>query len=240
VLILFLVWQIVRYVSKYHRSMQFRIDSANQQLHKEFQVMESERTRIAKDLHDDLGPLLSAVAMRMNCIQPSRDADYQHVHTMRQYLSDAIERLGIISYNLSPLAIERKGLQAALQEFFYYYRGSTEVEIEFVYEVKTALPPNDNLQIYRIIQEIVHNGMKHSQASQIQVCLLETEGMLTLLYGDNGIGFDPDKAMKSGGRGIGNVKSRIEMLGGKMTLDAAAGRGVEYTFQLPLWYANRC
>jgi signal transduction histidine kinase len=89
VLILFLLWQIVRYVSKYHRSMQFRIDSANQQLHKEFQVMESERTRIAKDLHDDLGPLLSAVAMCMNCIQPSRDADHQHVYTMRQYLSDA-------------------------------------------------------------------------------------------------------------------------------------------------------
>jgi hypothetical protein len=126
VLILFLVWQIVRYVSKYYRSMQLRIDSANQQLHKEFQVMESERTRIAKDLHDDLGPLLSAVSMRMNCIQPSRDDDHQHVHPMRQYLSDAIERPGIISYNLSPIAIEHKSLQAALQELFYYYWGSTE------------------------------------------------------------------------------------------------------------------
>jgi signal transduction histidine kinase len=85
-----------------------------------------------------------------------------------------------------------------------------------------------------MVPGVVHNGLRHSKASRIQVCLFDKNGKLHLLYSDNGVGFKADKHGYSNGLGLNSLKNRTEILAGKMKLQARPGKGVEYYFQFPL------
>lgn len=211
-----------------------RMNNMRTQVRREFELLETERSRIANDLHDDLGSLLSAVSVRINCLEATGEKDQQNLTIIRQYLDQVIERVGNISHNLIPQTLIRKGLDPALKDFFNQYQGITSTDLDYVYEVKSMIPHHKSLHLFRIVQEMVNNGLRHSKANLIQVCLFDKEQKLHLLYTDNGVGFDADGDRDSKGLGLSSLKNRTEILAGKMKMDARPGKGVEYYFEFPL------
>ncbi|MCW3074635.1 MAG: hypothetical protein JWP69_1704 [Flaviaesturariibacter sp.] len=199
----------------------------------EIALLESERTRIANDLHDELGPLLSVTR-----IQISKAAD--QLATPAYYLEKAeaniltvIERLGGIARNLTPKLLVTKGLEAALQDFIDQYRHISSIRFRLCYEVNQHLSGDQSLLIYRLVQETVHNAVKHSGAHQIQLHLKEYDKQLYISCKDDGNGFASLPASENG-MGLTSLHNRAEIAGGHLQCTTAAGSGTEYFFQIPL------
>jgi len=139
-----------------------------------------------------------------------------------------------ISFDLMPTSLIRKGLPAALNEFIEYCNKSNELGIRFQYE-EVKLSEQQAINLYRIIQEIIHNTIKHAKASEILIELRRDKGAIVLATRDNGIGFNYDNRSKeSTGQGLRNLLSRTEIIGGKMFFESGKGKGTTYIFEIPI------
>ena len=229
-----LMWGALRHsVMLLYKRIDDRLDNMRTEVSRDLELLENERKRIANDLHDDVGTLLSAISIRINCLDIQKEKDQQHLELVHQYIDQAMQRIRNISHNLTPQTLIREGLDPALREFLNQYKDVTNTSIEYVYEVKTVIPPHKSLQLYRMIQELVHNGLRHSKATRIQLCLFEKARKIHLLYSDDGVGFMLDKVSDKKGLGLSSLKNRTEILAGKMKLRASPGKGVEYYFTFP-------
>jgi signal transduction histidine kinase len=125
-------------------------------------------------------------------------------------------------------------LNTALTDFFEQYSEVTKIKFEYRYNVKTMIETNMALQIYRMVQEMVHNAVKHSWATEVDVILHEQKKKLYIQCKDNGVGMIIEESKKDKGLGIGSLKARAEMLGGKMFFTSKLKSGTEYFFEIPL------
>ena len=152
-------------------------------------------------------------------------------------LDESLREVRALSHQLVPNALLRRGLVAAVREFVDKLAGAGTLRIELeTLGLDQRLPlPVENV-VYRSIQEIVANVIKHARASQVTVQLLGQPTELTVLIEDNGIGFDLPEAMARPDAGIGlrNLYSREEYLGGRLDIDARPGRGTIVTLEVPL------
>jgi signal transduction histidine kinase len=195
-------------------------------------LLEQERNRMARDMHDDLGQLLSAVHMFVSNSAGFGPEDERRLQKAADLLKEATQRLGRISKNLRPAILEEKGLAEALQQLFHDYEYSTNFRFRFEYNVQRLLNGQFALHVYRMVQELLHNAVKHSEGSQVTVVLYEQKGYLYLFYRDDGKGM-PCTAQKTGA-GRGNLQSRTLLLNGKMRMSSHSGKGTDYFFTLPI------
>lgn len=230
-ILILLIWGTYRYI---RGTFRIRAELLHSQLKRELEVIEAERGRIANDLHDDLGSLLAVVSARMASLTVNSDQDKENLEKMKTYLHHAIERVGKISFNLTPQTLIRGGLDEALKEFFYHYQELHTTQLEYVYTVNGTIPHAKALHLYRIVQELVHNGLKHARASLLRVHLIENDGVIQLLYKDDGVGFSDRAAEEFRGLGLNSLRNRTTILHGKMTFSTKRGCGVEYRFEIPL------
>lgn len=226
-----LIWSIYWYARKLLRTQR---TTMRQQLQHTVEIQENERNRFANYLHDDLASLLIGVSLRMNCLEPKTERESENLTVMRSYLTDAIQRVGNIAFNLTPLSLGDRGLFFALKRFLNQCESTSSIEFEFTYEITSIVPENKALHLYRIIQELVHNGLKHSNATRIELGLYEKKGVIHMIYFDNGIGFSPERQKESKGLGLNSLKGRTEILDGNMILTTKPGKGVEYYFEIKL------
>lgn len=212
----------------------------SQRLHKtsllaEIGTLESERARIASDLHDELGPILLSVKYNMNSLDIHSEDDICTLEKTNKTIDASIARIREISNNLMPSVLLRKGLVVALEESIENLKKMNPLIITFHYESMPSLSNEKQINIYRIVQEIINNTQKHSKATDLLITLDTTNQKLTLSTADNGIGFDYRAALKEGkGIGLRNLLSRTEILHGDMFLDSIVGNGTRYTFEIPL------
>lgn len=201
----------------------------------EITTLEKERSRMASDLHDEIGPILSAVKLRINSLDINEE-DQEEVDKTNTQLDNLIKRMREISFDLMPVSLTRKGFAAALKEFIDYVGKSSSIKIDFRYsDVKITRAQSINL--YRIIQEIIHNTIKHAQATELDVELKTGNNMIILSTRDNGKGFDYDVTSKqASGLGLQNLLRRTEMLNGKMYFESKKGKGTIYSFEIPIAY----
>jgi signal transduction histidine kinase len=197
-------------------------------------VQENERKRIAADLHDSLGPLLSAVKLNINSIdiQPH---DKAVLDKAGRSLDEIIGSLRQISYDLLPNTLERKGLADAVQDFIGHinYKQKTNIQLYVVKEIR--VPKEKEIHVFRMLQEIVHNTIKHAGAKNLQIGLSEESGHLLVLTKDDGKGFDVEKVKKgTSGLGLKSLESRCEVLNGILTMESKAGQGTDYFIKIPL------
>jgi signal transduction histidine kinase len=134
----------------------------------EINTLEKERKRIATDLHDELGPILSAVSIQINHLQLEKEEDKKIIMFANKHIDDILAKTREISYNLLPNTLVRKGLVKAVQEYISKLRETHELGITFVGS-DIELPIETSVNIYRIIQEIIHNTIKHAEAVQLVV-----------------------------------------------------------------------
>ena len=200
----------------------------------EIATLEKERARISADLHDDLGPMLSAIKFKMSGLEVGTE-DAETLTEAEHYIDDVIKKLRMISNDLLPGTLLRKGLAFATEEFIHNVRNTNNMAISFSYGNIPPLRTELCVNLYRIIQEIIHNAIKHSGASKMTVRLDATDHLMQLVCSDNGKGFDHNKANKEKtGLGLRNVWSRTELLQGDLYLESAPGEGTTYTIELPL------
>ena len=200
----------------------------------EITTLERERARIASDLHDDLGPLLSAVKLKINSFELTDEDDKLQMDLTNEHIDDILKRIRDISFDLMPNALIRKGLVTALREFLDYL--NNEGSIKFVFESSDKIQVSEQkaVNIYRIVQEAVHNAIKHSGASEFCLKIESVNKNLLISIRDNGKGFDHDKESETNvGFGLRGLVSRTEVIGGKMYLESVPGKGTTYSFEIP-------
>ena len=198
---------------------------------------ENERTRIAKDLHDDIGALLSTSKLYVGqLLDKIVDKDKQMLAQKIEYLhEDMIQSVRNIAQNLRPAVLESMGLMTAIKSLTKQINESQWIKVEFDHENELQLTKERQLQVYRIIQELISNTLKHAHANTITIALFDRNASVHLVYKDDGIGFDPlQKAKKMGFKGLGllNIESRLALLNGTITYHNTKS-GMEITLSLP-------
>lgn len=219
--IIFFVTSIIKTQKKY-----FQI-RRNQML-TEIRMLEDERNRIARDLHDELGPILSITRKQVNRLQTDQTALKQQVN---ENLDNVIAGLREISRNLMPERLVKKGLRFMIQEFIGQYHENTNIMFDFSYHVSSRLPDRYMIHMYRIVQELVQNTSKHSNARRIHVHFKELKNRLYIEYKDDGGG--KEITTDSGGLGLKNLQNRTLLLGGTIEMDYTT-EGISYFFRIPI------
>jgi two-component system, NarL family, sensor kinase len=212
-----------------HISLQRRFfaDEVNQ--------IEKEKIRIAHDLHDEVGPLLSLSKSHIHQLNPTDDKEALHVAKASEHLDKVMERMGQIAINITPRSLFKKGLHFSIEQFLNELADAYALKIAFLYDVSSLIDQNSRLHIYRIVQEIAHNTVKHSGGTELRVQIKEYKQILYLFCRDNGKGFSPANINDQEGHGRGSIRNRCEILQGKMKFHSDAG-GTEYFFEIPLNY----
>lgn len=197
----------------------------------EIKLLDTDRSRVSRDIHDDAGTIISLVQVHLHEVA---EEERMHLEKAQELLDELTKRLRRIAMNLSPAPLVRKGLLYTLNDFFEQIEGSFPLSIQFIYEAKREIPMEARIHLYRIVQEITHNAVKHSKAGKLKVHFRERGKALYLLCKDDGTGFDTKKAQEQRcGLGLSTIKSRTEILGGKISCISNAQHGTEYFFAFP-------
>ena len=197
---------------------------------------ESERTRLARDLHDGLGGLLSGTRIELSQLSEKvTDKPLEkNISRSLSHLDIAVDELRRIAHNLMPELLLKYGLEETLKE--YVRRMSheeMEVTVQFI-NYSGQLPAEKQIIVYRIIQELVNNAIKHAVAHQIYIQLSENESRMFITVEDDGIGFDPVKLNGQRSAGMHNIQSRLDFLKGTMYIDSQNGIGTTIELDFPL------
>ncbi|RQP08252.1 MAG: hypothetical protein EAS52_25430, partial [Parapedobacter sp.] len=190
----------------------------------------AERTRMAKDLHDGLGSMLSLVKFNLPQLQGNAVLETEDVSRFQKalgILDDSIRELRRVAHHMMPESLLRYGLKASLSDFcaaipiaHFHYFGD-----------ETRLSEKMEIMIYRCIHELVNNALKHAQASHINVQLVQEQDRLSFTVEDDGLGFDQQQATE--GMGLKNVRQRVAAFQGEMNI-YSSGQGTEIHVELEL------
>jgi signal transduction histidine kinase len=189
---------------------------------------------MASDLHDEVGPLLSAIKLRIGSLDISNEEDEEEVKKTEIQIDNLIKRMREISFDLMPTSLTRKGFAPALKEFIDYCSKSSLLKIKFQFaDIQLTQPQAINL--YRVVQEIIHNTIKHAEASELIIELREEKEKIILATKDDGKGFNyDDKHNEAKGLGLQNLLRRTEIINGKMYFESKKGKGTTYIFEIPI------
>jgi two-component system, NarL family, sensor kinase len=201
----------------------------------EINAIEKERTRMAADLHDDLGPTLTGIKFEVESVEVLDVEDRELLQKASLQLDEAIAKVREISRNLIPSALQRKGFLAALTSLVNQTNDYTHLHIDLEYDVHENLDEQKSINLYRILQEVIQNALRHSKAEILLIRMKQKDGRINLICEDNGIGFDYEAILsENGGLGLRNFRSRVELMGGQLRAVSIPGKGTQYVFDVPL------
>ncbi len=200
------------------------------------QGQEEERNRIAKDLHDGLGGMLSGVKMSFVNMKENLIMDAENVKSFEKsilQLDSTIAELRKVAHNLMPEALAKFGLKDAIKDFCNSMEGSSHVKIIYqFFGEERSIGNTAEVYIYRIIQELVSNAIKHAEPTQIVVQMTLAEKNILLTIEDNGIGIDSSKKRNSSGIGLKSVQQRVDYLNGKLDFENNEPTGTVVNIEL--------
>lgn len=188
---------------------------------------EQERGRLAKDLHDGLGPLLSASRIYLHKIKNKGTDDKESLKKLEEIIDESLRGIKEISNNISPHILRNFGLVYALKSFTE--KIGDKCEIDIIYNCNTSERFNEIIEvtIYRVLTELINNTIKYAQTHKAKILVIKENGQLYIEYEDEGIGFDYHETLtKNKGFGLLNIKSRIESIGGQYKFISEPGKGV--------------
>lgn len=205
-------------------------------------AQEQEQQRIAKDLHDGLGPLLSVVKLHLMALQNSlpnpTQQQSEEIAASQQLLDTIVREVRSIAHNMMPGSLETLGLTAALDDLVRSVMHTNDIAITLrAYNLEDRLDASMEISLYRITQELITNTLKHAQASEMTIQLVRHHNSCVLMTEDNGCGFvtgGGDHANEQIGMGLSNIRSRVDALGGIVHIDSTLGRGTTVTIEIPL------
>lgn len=205
---------------KHHQAI---MSEKQESLNKEILAAENERSRISKELHDGIGQQISALSMNLQFLKRSKDNDVlkEGLNTISQQLKQSAEDVRDISHQMMPRVLVENGLIDAVDLLLAQSFKNSDVKHELVVKPESfMINKKIEISLYRILQELVNNIVKHSGASQVSVQLIKNDHNVTMTVRDNGVGI---RSGKSSGHGMQNIQSRIDMFKGKFKIENLNG-----------------
>jgi PAS domain S-box-containing protein len=191
-------------------------------------TQEEERRRIAEGLHNGVGQLLYGTRLHLDAL-PTSEA----VRASRLLLNEAIEATRGISFELTPSILEDFGLEVALRELVSRIPTRLAVDLN-LHGLAEPLPALLTTAIYRVVQELLNNVMKHAQAQEVFVQIAREDDQLYLSVEDDGVGFDAQAEAGRGGIGLAGIRTRVGLLGGTISSNSRPGRGTGFFLHVPV------
>jgi PAS domain S-box-containing protein len=191
-------------------------------------TQEEERRRIAEALHNGVGQLLYGTRLHLDTLPPSEAGQ-----ASKQLLNEAIAATRSISFELTPSILEDFGLEVALRELVSRIPASLSVDLN-LHGLAEPMPPLLATAVYRIVQELLNNVMKHAHAQEVFVQVSRDENQLYLSVEDDGVGFDAGTETSLNGIGLSGIRTRVGLLGGTVSINSRPGRGTGFFLQVPV------
>lgn len=225
----------------YYRRVTYLKNKQQQQQHFTRRLIESqeaERNRIAGELHDSLGQNLIIIKNRAQLANKNgknTDLLATQLEEISDTASSTIQEIRKISYNLRPVNLERFGLTQSISSMIRSADDSTEIDFDLEAEpINGLLLPENEIHLYRVIQEGVNNILKHSKATQCRLNISKKSGRIEVILSDNGIGFDKKKERSKNGFGLEDLSQRAGLLNGKLNIKSEPGKGSTISLTIPV------
>lgn len=234
VLILFFYFSRKKIIQKELEKKDLEIQYQKELLSAVIITQEEERKRIAQDLHDDISSKLNIVSLNSHLLTTpnlSQNDIHEITANIINLTGKALDNSRKIAHGLLPPVLEKFGLHAGVEELCLEFSSSKAVKVN--YENKTAFDIKDidkHLHVFRILQELMNNSLRHGKATVISILFEEKNGIKNCYYSDNGIGFEMKSDENKKGLGMKNIESRIAFLNGKLTLESALNKGISVVF----------
>lgn len=204
---------------------------------------EEERKRLAMDIHDGIGQMLTSLKFQIESLDPTRgtEAMQQKLFEIQQLITQVIKEVRRVTFNLKPTVLSDYGLQAALNVFVKEISKLSDITITYSAEGDTTHRLSQKVEnnVFRIIQEAINNAIKYSAASHIEVMLQQSDTLVVITVRDNGKGFDEKLVEKrsvniESGRGFFNMYERTEYINGSLDVKSAPGKGTTIELTIPI------
>lgn len=203
-------------------------------------AQEDERRLISRNLHDQMGQLLTALGLGLKALEaatPDPSPGHPHLSRLRE-LTDRIGReFHQLALDLRPTALDDLGLQTALTTYAEAWSKRSGVSVDFQSTFPNTGRLNEAVEtaLYRVVQEALTNVLRHAEAQQVSLVLQWSPGQAAVVVEDNGVGFDSESAMATAGRlGLLGMRERVTLVGGTLTIESSPGRGTTVIARVPL------
>jgi signal transduction histidine kinase len=202
------------------------------------EVQESERRDIARELHDQIGQIITGFKLQLEMSTRLSDSELRDNLSRAQTLvQELLERVRQLSLDLRPTMLDDLGLVPALLWFFGRFTDQTNVPVACMHSGidQQRFPPKVETAVYRIVQEALTNIARHASARSVTVRLWATSEAVNVQIQDDGVGFDPQVALAVGAStGLSSMRERAMLLGGHLDVESSVGAGARVTAELPL------
>ena len=203
------------------------------------EAQEKERSRIARDLHDDICQRLALLSMELDqanrSSNGSQEATKKNLHDIRRHCSEIARDVQSLSHQLHSSKLDYLGLAAAIRGYAEEFSTQHEVDVQFLErDVPADLPKDVSLCLFRITQEALHNALKYSGVDEFTVELSSTEGAVQLVVSDAGVGFNVEEAKRGKGLGLLSMQERIHLVHGNFSVESKPWQGTKVIISVPV------
>src|SRR5262249_18506049 len=198
------------------------------------QAQEQERTRIGRELHDDINQRLAMLALELGRLQDNHPEVGSRVQELRKQTTEISNDVQALSHDLHSSKLEYLGVVAGIKSWCEEFAERQKMEIDFRNDVSSDLPFEVGVCLFRVLQEAMHNAVKHSGVKHIEVQMTERSDEVHLIITDSGRGFDVEAALHGKGLGLTSMRERVRLVNGTIAIESKPLGGTRIHLQIPL------
>ena len=201
------------------------------------EAQELERKRLARELHDETGQSLTSILLGLKSLEQAVETDdgRERVSALRGLVVETLQSVRRLAVELRPAALDDFGLAPALERLVDTYGQQASVDVDLELRLRDErLSSEVETTLYRIVQEALTNVTKHADARRVSIVVAQKDEVVVAVIEDDGVGFDPGEP-RAGGLGLVGMRERVALLGGRIRVEAAPGRGTTLAAEIPLW-----
>ena len=201
-------------------------------------AQEQERARIARELHDDINQRIAMLAVELGQVQENRPELPQDIldrmHELQKQATRISSDVQALSHDLHSSQLEYLGVVAGMKSWCKEFSERQKIEVHFRSDVYSTLPREIGLTLLRVLQEALHNAVKHSGVKRVEVQLREESGEIRLIVSDLGRGFDLKRALQTKGLGLTSMRERVRLINGTISIESKPKAGTKIDVRVPL------
>lgn len=233
-LMLFFYHSRKKITEKELEKIELKLKNQEEILHATITTQEEERKRIAQDMHDAISSKLNVISLTTNLLLENDDFEIEDKKSLQHILTinnTVLESSRKIAHDLLPPILEKFGLKVAIEELLDDYTRVSKLQILQTIEPIPELTNIEELHLFRIVQELINNALKHADATQLKIDLSRAINGFDLTFIDNGKGFDPESIDFKTGLGLQNIKSRAAILNCNLAISSSDSEGSTFNFK---------
>jgi signal transduction histidine kinase len=221
------------------RQFQLKRKLENKLMRTEIETLESERTRIARDMHDEFAPVLASIKLQLSSMRAKETREAQILEHANDQLNKLLSTVRTIANELAPPALRYQTLRTAIIEL----AASLSGHITVLTEISPELSIEDKIieaHLYKMIQELMHNVIRHAEAKTILILIQQKPRSVYIRFEDDGKGFDVSTIIANQkGRGLSNIQHRAAVINGELQINSCPGKGTIYSINIPTTWSNQ-